>query len=386
MDNEPLNVPTQVTNTTAVPSSGNVDMPVSPKTTSHLGIIGGIVVVLLLIAGGVYGYMAYGPNSSKVQAAPAKLVRIGLSLDSVKIQRWADERDIMTQKAADLGATVTTFSAENDDATQISQIENLISQKVDVIIVVPHNSDLVGPVLTKAQQAGIKVIAYDRLTKGTPDLYLSFDSIKVGNNAVKYVVDAIDPSIKVPSIAFVGGSDADNNGHLVHDGAMQVLEPLVKAGKIKLVYNEYTHDWNPSTAYTNIKKLLDSGVHVDGIAVGNDGMAYGVVRALTEHGLAGKVPVSGQDGELQALQRIVQGTQTMTSWKPGRPLAERAVVAAIDMADGKAPETNGTVNNGAADIKSYLFGPIVVTKDNIRDTVIKDGVFTEAQVYATSTQ
>ena len=281
---------------------------------------------------------------------------------------------------------MTVFSAENDDATQISQLENLISQKVDVIIVIAHNSGVVGPVLAQAQQAGIKVIAYDRLTnKGTPDLYLSFDSVKVGNNAAQYVVDAIDKSIKVPSVAYVGGSDTDNNGHLVHDGAMQVLDPLVKAGKIKLVYSEYTRDWNPSTAYSNIKKLLDSGVHVDGIAVGNDGMAYGVIQALAEHKFAGKVPVSGQDGELEAVQRVVQGTQTMTSWKPGKPLALRAVKAAIQFARGEQPETNGSVRNDTGEVKSYLFDPIVVTKENVDSTIIKDGTYTRDQVYGSPT-
>jgi len=315
-----------------------------------------------------------------------EIVRIGLSLDSVKIQRWADERDIMEAKAKELGATVTVFSADNDDDTQIAQIENLISQKVDVIIVIPHDSELVGPVITKAQEAGIKVIAYDRLTdKSIPDLYLSFDSVKVGNNAARFVIDAIDSSIPVPSIAFVGGSPADRNGHFVHDGAMQVLEPLAAEGKIELVYNEYTPDWNPSIAYTKIKQLLDSGAHVDGIAVGNDGMAYGVVQALAEYGLDGKVPVSGQDGELEAIKRIVAGTQTMTSWKPGKPLAELAIKAAIALARGEEPETNSVIANDTGEVESYLFDPVPVTKENIDDTIIKNGVFTKEQVYGAAT-
>src|SRR6185369_10062865 len=111
-----------------------------------------------------------------------------------------------------------------------------------------------------------------------------------------------------------------------------------------------------------------------------------VVQALAEHHLDGIVPVSGQNGELQAIQRIVQGTQTVTAYKPGKPLAEKTVEAAIDFANGKQPETNGTINNGTADVAAYLFDPIPVTKDNIRDTIIKDGTFTEAQVYAKSSQ
>ena len=365
----PPNVATP-TNTPPLESGG--------KNLSFIWVWSGIAVLALAL--GAAAWMYLGQEAG--MPMPEKIVRIGLSLDSVKIQRWADERDIMVAKAAELGATVTTFSAENDDATQIAQIENLISQDVDVIIIVAHDADAVGPIIAKAQQAGIKVINYDRLTRGgIPDLYLSFDSVKVGEIAAQYVVGAALEAVPVPNIAYIAGSPTDNNTYLVSEGVMKVLDPLIQAGKIKLVYKEFTKDWSPSEAYSNFKKFLDSGGKADGVITAYDGLAYGAIQALAEHGMEGKVPVSGQNGELQAVQRIVAGTQTVTAWKPGKPLAERAVEAAIDFAYGRKPEVNGTVDNKTANIEAYLFDPIPVTKNNVRETVIQSGTFTEAEVY-----
>ncbi|MFZ2886515.1 MAG: substrate-binding domain-containing protein [Minisyncoccia bacterium] len=357
----------------------------SPPPSSRLTLISAGIVTLLLLGAGAYFFLAPSAPATP-SVSDEKIVRIGLSLDSVKIQRWADERDIMVEKATKMNATVTTYSAEGDDATQISQIENFISQKVDAIIVVAHDANALGPVITQAQQAGIKVINYDRLTgSSTPDLYLSFDSVKVGTYAAQYVIDAIGKDKKVPNIAYVGGSPTDRNTYYVLEGAMGVLDPLVQEGKINLVFNEFTKDWSPSEAYLNFKKFLDGGGKVDGVVTAYDGLAYGVVQALAEKKIEGAIPVSGQNGELQAVQRIVKGTQTMTAYKPGRPLAEKAVEAAVDFSHGRNPETNGVVNNGVADIKAYLFDPIPVTKDNIRTTVIKDGTFTESEIYGGAT-
>ncbi len=360
--------------------------PSSPPPAKRNFSVVFIIVVLAIVGALVAGIAMFLTRKPEVAETPGKLVRIGLSLDSVKIQRWADERDIMVKKAQEMNATITTLSAESDDAVQISQMENFIAQKVDVIIIVAHSAEAVAPVITQAQNAGIKVINYDRLTfNGTPDLYLSFDSVKVGQYAAQYVVDAIPDTIPVPKIAYVGGSTTDNNSYLVEEGAMGVIQPLVEEGKAELVFNEFTKDWSPSEAYANFKKFLDEGGQVDGVVTAYDGLAYGVVQALDERGLAGSVPVSGQNGELQAIQRIVQGTQTMSAYKPGKPLAEKAVEAAVAFANGSAPETNATINNKTADIPSYLFDPIPVTKENIEDTVVADGTFTLEQIYGTST-
>lgn len=339
------------------------------------------VLLIALLAAGAYFFLKTDTDTNPVQTSE-KIVRIGLSLDTLKTQRWANERDIITAKALEHGAVVTTLVAEGDDEKQISQIENFISQKVDVIIVVPHDTTAQNTVLAKAQTAGIKIINYDRLTQGsTPDLYLSFDSIKVGEVGARYVIDAIPDTIAVPAVAYFAGSSNDNNTHLVSSGVMSVLEPLVASGTINLVYNEFTTEWSPDVAYKNMKAFLDNGGHVDAVVTASDALAYGVIQALAERDLAGKVPVSGQDGELQAMQRLLKGTQTVSAYKPGRLLAEKAVAEALKFANGQSPEVNATVNNGMTDVPSYLIDPIAVTKENIDSTVIADGTYTRSQIY-----
>jgi D-xylose transport system substrate-binding protein len=385
--------PPSASTTPATPPPSTTSSSSTPpvtKKSSGFKLWAMILIALVVVAGagGVFLLQQKAVPTPADSPTPSekKLVRIGLSLDSVKIQRWADERDIMVKKAGALNATITTLSAESDDALQISQMENLISQKMDAIIIVAHDADAVGPVITKAQKAGIKVINYDRLTRGgTPDLYISFDSVKVGQIAAQYVVDEATKTTTVPNIAYIAGSTTDNNTYLVSEGVMKVLDPLIKEGKIKLVYNEFTKDWSPSEAYTNFKKFLVGGGKVDGVITAYDGLAYGAIQALTEYKLDGKVPVSGQNGELQAIQRIVKGTQTVTAYKPGKPLAERAVEAAVDFANGRKPEVNGSLNNKTAEVDAYLFDPIPVTKANINDTVIKDGTFTTEQVFSNTT-
>ena len=342
----------------------------------------GALALIAVIGGSAWYFLR--PTPSK---APSRLIRIGLSMDTVKIDRWPRERDIMSQEATAAGAILTPAVADGDSAVQANQIENFVSQKVDVIIVIAVDANGLSTALSDAKRAGIKVIDYDRLTfNSQPDLYVSFDSTKVGQIEAQYVVDALSKSIAKPKVAFVGGSPTDNNAVLVRDGAMGVLDPLVSAGKAQIVYDTFTADWSSSAAYAGLKAYLDGGGKLDAVVCSNDGMALGVVQALKEHGLDGKVPVSGQDGDITALQRIVAGTQTVTAYKPGKDLAKAAIAAAIDLANGRTPTTNGTTNNKQADIPSYLLNPQAVTKDTIKSTIIADGVYTSQQVYGASQQ
>jgi D-xylose transport system substrate-binding protein len=346
-----------------------------------------LLIALLLIAvlaGLSIFYILGAKGSQKVEtAAPqAKTISIGFSLDSIAIARWTKDRDLITQKAQSLGASVVTLIANSDDATQVSQIQNLISQKVNVLIIVAHNANALSGVIDQAHKAGIKVIAYDRMIlNSNPDLYVSFDSTKVGQFAAQYVMAAVPKTVTVANVAFVGGSPTDNNATLVRNGAMSVLDPLVKAGKAKLAFDQYTPNWDAQTAYENLKAFLDKGGKVDAAVVSNDGMATGVTQALKEHGLAGKVPVSGQDAELTAIKRLIDGTQTITLYKPITTEAERAVEGAIDLANGKAPQTTGVMNNGKIDVPAFLINPVPVTKDTIKETVIKDGFYSAEDVY-----
>jgi len=346
-----------------------------------------ILVVLLLaaLAGGVLWWHSHKSTPKPAaKTSTTSTVRIGLSLDTLKELRWAKDRDFMTQRAQANGASVTTLVAESDDQKQISQIENLIAQKVNVLIIVAHDAKAVAPTIAEAHAAGIKVIAYDRLILNSDvDTYVSFDSTTVGQYEAQNVMDAVPKTVAVPNVMLIGGSPTDNNALLVHTGMMDVLQPLVTAKKAKIVFDQYSADWSPDVAYNNVKQYLASGGKVDAIVAANDGTASGVVRALQEKGLAGKIPVSGQDAELPAVQRIVAGTQTVTVYKPIQMLSDKAIDIALMLAKGQTPPSTGVINNGQKNVPSYLLKPTAVVLNNIQSTVIKDGFLSSKDVYGT---
>jgi len=345
------------------------------------------LVVIILVAGLVGAWWWHSHTSKPKPASTASTaapVRIGLSLDTLKELRWAKDRDFMTQHAIANGATVTTLVADSNDQTQISQIENLIAQKVNVLIIVPHDAKAVAPTIAEAHAAGIKVIAYDRLILNSDvDMYVSFDSTTVGEYEAQNVLNAVPKTVAVPNVMLIGGSPTDNNALLVHAGMMHVLQPLVTAGKATIVFDQYSADWSPDIAYANVKQYLAKGGKVDAIVAANDGTASGVVRALQEKNLAGKIPVSGQDAELPAVQRIVAGTQTVTVYKPIQLLANKTIDIAMMLAKGQTAPATGKVNNGQKDVPSYLLKPTAVTASNIQSTVIKDGFLSSKDVYGT---
>ncbi|KIQ95538.1 D-xylose-binding periplasmic protein precursor [Anoxybacillus thermarum] len=309
-----------------------------------------------------------GSESSKKD--DGKIV-IGFSMDTLKEERWQRDKELFEAKVKELGAEVKTLAANGDDAAQLSQAEQLISEGVDVLVVVPHNAEASAAIVEKAHKEGIPVISYDRLIKNAEvDYYVSFDNVRVGEMQAQAIVE------KAPkgNYVYIGGADTDNNAHLFRQGAMNVLKPLEEKGDIKIVYDQFSKDWKPEEALKNMENALTANNNnIQAVVAANDGTAGGVIQALAAQGLAGKVPVSGQDAELAALQRIVEGTQTMTVYKPIKAIATKAAEMAVALAKGEKIETNQTVSNGKIDVPSVLLDPIAVTKDNVLDTVIKDG-------------
>ena len=241
-------------------------------------------------------------------------------------------------------------------------------------------------VFADAHAAGIKVISYDRLiTNSNVDYYVSFDNEKVGQYEAQSVVDAIKDKLGKGNklkFAYIGGSTTDNNALLLRKGSYKVLQPLIDKGEIEIVIDKYTPDWNPQAAYLNLKEYLDkTNGAVDVVVCANDGTAFGAIKALQEYKLAGKIPVSGQDAELAALQRIVFGTQTATVYKPIPKEVAAVLDMAIKIANGEKITTNAKVSDGQKDVPSILLDPILVTKDNIAETVIKDNYHTSAEIY-----
>ncbi len=331
----------------------------------------------------IAGLIMFGSRIFKANIAVKNIpISIGLSIDQTLSDRWQKERAYITEHAAALGATVTSHVAHSDDATQIAQIDSLISQKVDVLMVVAHNAPALIPILAKAHEAGIKVFAYDRLLTNSPDVdfYISFDNVKVGRLEAQGILDLVPKG----NYAYMGGSPTDNNALLVKKGSMEVLQPKIDDGDIKIVYDAFTKDWNADEAYKNLKGYLaTSTTKIDAIVAASDNVSLGAILALQEHGLAGKIPISGQDAEIQALKRIVEGTQTLTVYKKIKAMAYKATEIAIALAKGEPEESNASTNNGVIDIPSYLMDVTLVDKNNIADTVIKDGLYTYEDIYGT---
>jgi D-xylose transport system substrate-binding protein len=301
-------------------------------------------------------------------------VIIGFSLDSLKEPIWKKNKDSFISKATELGAEVRVKQANSDDRLQLSQIDQLIAEGVNVLVVVPHNGEICAEAAEKAHNAGIKLIAYDRLILNCDvDLYIAIDNVKVGELQAKELLK----NVKSGNIAYVGGSSTDNNALLFRDGAMKVLK---ENKDINIVMDKYSTDWKAEEAYNNVTELLKSNSNINGIVCANDGTASGAIAALEKFSLAGKVPVTGLDAELSACQRILEGKQLMTVYKPTTQIANKAAELAVNMAKGDSVESNSKVFNGKLEVPSYFIDPIVVTKDNM-DTVIKDGFHSFEDVY-----
>ena len=351
-------------------------------------LIASVTIIVLLVAGGI-GLYYYLSSKKAATTAPSVADKplIGFSLGSLREDRWATDRANFIAKAQELGATVVGASTDYDVATQILQIENLITQGVKVLVIVPADSDKIAPVIAEAKKAGVKVIAYDRLINNSDiDFYVSYDNIKVGELEAQGVLAVKDKG----NFAYIGGAPTDNNALLVQKGSMSILDPKIKSGDIKLVLSQLTPNWDPTVAYQTMKAYLATGGPLDAVVAANDGTAFGVIQALEEKGLAGKVPVSGQDAELSACQQIMQGTQTMTVYKPLQNEAYTAAEIAVAMAEGQSLSAyiNATTSNGRVAVPSDLLLPVAVDKSNMMSTVIKDGFHTYAEIYqqATSTQ
>ncbi|MFE8698656.1 D-xylose ABC transporter substrate-binding protein [Cytobacillus sp. FJAT-53684] len=312
-------------------------------------------------------------------ASVEKKIKIGFSMDTLEEERWLKDRDLFRVSVEALDAEVEIMAANGDDALQISQSETLISQGIDVLVIVPHNAEATAAIVHKAHKAGIKVIAYDRLVKNADiDLYVSFDNEEVG----KLQAEAITKRVPRGNYVYIGGAITDNNAILLKKGVFSVLQPLIDSGDIKIVYDQWTKDWTPANALLNMETALKvNGTQIDAVIAANDATAGGVIQALAVKELSGKVPVAGQDAELAAAQHIVEGTQTMTVYKPIRALTEKVAELAVKLAKGEKVETNQKVNNGKVEVPSVLLSPIAVDQTNIDQTIIADGFHSREDVY-----
>lgn len=303
-------------------------------------------------------------------------IQIGMSFDSFVIERWQKDRDVFVSTAKELGAEVNVQNANGDINTQISQIRYLISKKMDVIVIICIDSEGLSDVIHEAREEGIKVIAYDRLVKNSDvDLYISFDNTKVG-----YLMGEGIASLNLPNkkVLMLTGPTADNNVSMVEEGFREVCEE----NGIEIVDVMYADGWKAELAADYLYEHPQVLENIDAIMCGNDNIATTVVRVLAEKRLAGKIPVVGQDADLEACQHIMEGTQIMTVYKPVERLAQASAQYAVKLAKHeRLSDVNQTISDGSYDVPYYVIDPIAVNKDNMDDVIILSGFHLKEDVY-----
>jgi len=313
------------------------------------------------------------------RAAHAGPVRIGFSMDTLKEERWQRDKQLVEQRAKEIGATLDVQVANGDDADQTKQADNMLTKGADVLIVAPHNGEIAASIVEAAHRKGVPVISYDRLIRNSDvDLYVSHQVEKIGEMQARYALQHVPKG----NYLLIGGSPTDYNAILLRKGQMNVLKPVVDRGDIKIISDQFAREWKAEEALRLTEDALTkTNKKIDAIVASNDGTAGGAISALEAAGLAGKVLVTGQDAQKDAVQRIVKGTQTMTVYKPIRPLAFAAVDAAVKLAKKEPVATTDKVNNGKKDVPAILIAPVSVDKSNVDATVIKDGYHTHADIY-----
>jgi D-xylose transport system substrate-binding protein len=307
-----------------------------------------------------------------------KPVTVGLAIATLQEERWRRDRDYFQERARQLGVDLIIQNANNDAAQQLRQVRSLIGRKIDVLVLVPHDLNQAAVAVQLAKRAGIKVISYDRLVRNARlDLYISFDNVKVGELMAEYLVNHTPAG----NYVIINGAPTDNNCYMFNRGYKNILQPYVREGKIKLAYETWAEDWRPGAAYQYIQTLLAQGKKFNAVIAANDSLASAVIEALSEWRLAGKIPVVGHDADLSGCQRIVEGTQLMTVYKPIRKLAYRAADLALALASGKTIKTNAAPTfNGKYAIPSEIISPVAIDRSSI-DLIIKDGYHTREAIY-----
>jgi D-xylose transport system substrate-binding protein len=320
-----------------------------------------------------------GSSTSAASSGGSKSGKIALLLPESKTARYeAADRPDFQAKLKELcpNCQMIYSNADQDAAKQQQQAEAALTQGAKVLVLDPVDGAAAGAIVTRAKQSKVPVISYDRLITDAPvDYYISFDNVQVGKLQGQALVDKLKKDGKSGSIVMINGAPTDNNAKLFKQGAHSVID----GSGLKVAKEFDTPDWSPDKAQSEMEQSITAlGKNgFVGVYAANDGTAGGAVAAMKSNGVnPAKIPSTGQDAQLDGIQRIVAGQQYMTVYKAIKPEAEAAAQLAVDLLNGKQPAAglvNGKTNNGQADVPSVLLKPVAVTKDNVQDTVVKDG-------------
>ncbi|HEY2703223.1 MAG TPA: sugar ABC transporter substrate-binding protein [Candidatus Dormibacteraeota bacterium] len=349
-------------------------------------LLAGVGALTVVAACGSSGSTGGTPGAGGSSAPTGK---IALLLPETKTARYeASDRPDITARLRALGYDTSQLiysNANQDAATQQNQADAAITNGAKVLILDPVDSKAAGAIATKAQAAGVPVIAYDRLIKGSAGVtaYVSFDNVKVGELQAQSLMSALTAAGKTsPHIVMINGSPTDANAASFKKGAHNVFDPLVASGKLTIDKEYDTPDWSPDQAQNEMQQALTAlAGKVDGVYCANDGTAGGAIAALKAANVSPLPPVTGQDAEVAGVQRVLAGEQYMTIYKAVRPEAELAAQAALDLLGGRTLSGfDSKTNNDSIDVPSHLLNPVAVTKSNVKDTIIADQFHSVAEI------
>ncbi len=290
---------------------------------------------------------------------------IGVSWSNFQEERWKTDEAAIKAALDRAGATYISADAQSSSSKQLSDVESLIAQGADALIILAQDAQAIGPAVQAAADEGIPVIGYDRLIEDPRAFYLTFDNVEVGRMQARAVLAAAPTG----NYVMIKGSPTDPNADFLRGGQQEILQPAIDAGDITIVAEAYTDGWLPANAQRNMEQILTAQDNkVDAVVASNDGTAGGVVAALTAQGMDG-IPVSGQDGDYAALNRVAKGTQTVSVWKDARELGKAAGRIAVSLAKGT--QMNGIKDSklwkspGGTEMHAVFLAPVPITKANL---------------------
>jgi D-xylose transport system substrate-binding protein len=297
--------------------------------------------------------------------AQAQDITVGVSWSNFQEERWKTDEAAIKGALEAAGATYVSADAQSSAAKQLSDIEALIAQGVDALIILAQDSQAIGPAIQAAANEGIPVVGYDRLIEDNRAFYLTFDNVEVGRMQAREVLKLAPEG----NYVMIKGSPTDPNADFLRGGQQEVLQAAIDGGKIKIVGEAYTDGWLPANAQRNMEQILTANNNkVDAVVASNDGTAGGVVAALTAQGMEG-IPVSGQDGDHAALNRVAKGTQTVSVWKDARELGKVAGEIAVALAKGGTMDgvegAGKWTSPAGTELTARFLAPIPVTRDNL---------------------
>ncbi|NDW44993.1 D-xylose ABC transporter substrate-binding protein [Ruegeria sp. PrR005] len=309
-------------------------------------------------------------------AAWAADVVVGVSWSNFQEERWKTDEAAIKAELEAKGAKYISADAQSSSAKQLSDVESLIAQGATALIILAQDAQAIGPAVQAAADEGIPVVGYDRLIEDSRAFYLTFDNVEVGRMQARAVLEAAPTGRYV----MIKGSPTDPNADFLRGGQQEVLQAAIDKGDITIVGEAYTDGWLPANAQRNMEQILtatDNGV--DAVVASNDGTAGGVVAALTAQGMEG-IPVSGQDGDYAALNRVAKGTQTVSVWKDARDLGRAAARIAVSLAEGTKMNAIGGADDwtspGGTKMSALFLEPLPITKDNL-SVVVDAGWITQ---------